>query len=95
MKWICVAPASYLNWSCQGERDPDSVLFSGEKHLGSDCSVKRWLHLSAPSLADFGKGKTDKIWHEPSSLPAGLPCLSPGSDLPSLAYCFYHLSISP
>lgn len=40
---------------------------------------------SAPGLADICKGKADKGRHQPSSLPIGLPFLSPGSDLPSLA----------
>ena len=99
MKWICVAPASYLNWSCQGEWDPDSVLFSREKLLGSSCSVKCWLHLCAPSLADFCKEKMDKIWHDPYSFPTGLSCLSPGSDVPSFACLLLsppeHLPLNP
>lgn len=84
MNWICVVPASYLNWSCQGEWEPDLVLFSREKPLWSDCSVKCWLHLCAPGLADFCKGKADKIWHVPS-FSTGLSCLSPGSGLPYFA----------
>lgn len=99
MKWICVAPASYLNWSCQGERDPDLVLFSREKLLWSNCSVKCWLPLCAPALADFCKEKADKIWHDPSSFPTGLSRLSPGSDLPSSACLLLsppeHLPLTP
>lgn len=46
MKWIYTAPSSYLNWSCQGEWDPDSLLFSREELLRSDRSVK----VVAPAL---------------------------------------------
>lgn len=67
------------------------MLFSREKRLWSDCSVKCWLHLYAPGLADFCKEKTDKIWHDPSSFPTGFFCLSPGTDLPS----FTCLLLSP